>query len=101
MAPSRHKVTVERCPFHLADKRRAGAAARWHRYYVTMFATWAAQRAANLYPMDWDRDDEERLLIRRYHSEVGRKTTTRGRPGVPPRSRVPSPHCAPSAANCT
>jgi integrase/recombinase XerD len=84
MARGRHKVTVEQLVeqylFHLADKRCAEATLRWHRYHLGLFAAWATERAATPYPADWERDDQDRLLFRRFLSDFGRQTTVHGRP---------------------
>jgi site-specific recombinase XerD len=84
MARGRHKVSVEQLVeqyvFHLSDQRSAEATLRWHRYHLGKFAAWTTKRAATPYPADWERDDQERLLVRRYLSEVGRETTRHGRP---------------------
>ena len=83
MARGRHKVTVaqlvEQYLFHLTDQRCAEATLRWHRYHLGKFVAWAELRATP-YPTEWERDDQERLLVRRYLSEVGRETTRHGRP---------------------
>src|SRR5687767_2624357 len=75
MARGRHKVTVEQLieqyVFALSDRRCAEATLRWHRYHLTKVAEWANQRAATPYPVDWERDDQNRHLVRRYLSEVG------------------------------
>jgi site-specific recombinase XerD len=84
MARGRHKVTVEQLIeqylFALSDRRCAEATLRWHRYHLTKFAEWATERAATPYPVDWERDEQDQLLVRRYLSEVGRQATLHGRP---------------------
>lgn len=84
MARGRHKVPIEQLIeqylFALADRRCAAATLRWHRYHLTRFAAWAIPQAATPFPADWERDEQERHLVRRYLSEVGREITRRGRP---------------------
>lgn len=70
---------VEDYLIHLGDQRCTVATLRWHRYHLTQFCAWARAHAPTPYPADWAEDDEDRLLVRRYLSEVGRQTTTRGR----------------------
>jgi integrase/recombinase XerD len=70
---------VEEYLFHLGDQRCTVATLRWHRYHLSRFSTWALAHGATAYPADWERNDQDRLLVRRYLSEVGRQPTTRGR----------------------
>jgi integrase/recombinase XerD len=70
---------VEQYLVHLADQRCTVATLRWHRYHLAHFSAWARAHAATPDPAAWERDDQDRLLVRRYLSEFGRQTTTRGR----------------------
>src|SRR3712207_8776879 len=51
--------------FVLSDRRCAEATLRWHHYHLTKFAEWATQRAATPYPIDWERDEQDRYQDRK------------------------------------
>ena len=70
---------VEQYLIYLGDQRCTVATVRWHRYHLSRFAAWAVAHTAAPYPVDWEHDDQDRLVFRRYLSEVSRQTTTRGR----------------------